>query len=128
MNDNSNLTTASKRKRGAGIVAPVLITALGVGQLLSNQGVIPGVAWPWILSLAVVGVLLVVIDGVNKLSFVVAPTLVTASLMSFLRQTAQISLETEIPVLLIIVGVTWTASRLLPWPLPPWILTAKERV
>jgi hypothetical protein len=43
-------------------------------------------------------------------------------LLSFLRQTAWINIDTEIPVLAIVVGALWTAAHLLPLPLPSWLI------
>jgi hypothetical protein len=121
MSENASQTIGERKRRGLRVAAPVLITTLGVGQLLTVRGVIPGVTWPWVLSLAVVGALMIALEGINKLSVVVGPALIAAALLSFLRQTARISLETEMPVLLIIVGLLWTAAHLLPLPLPSWI-------
>jgi len=120
-NRSVNPAGVDPKKRMAWIAAPVLITTLGTGQLLTVHGVIPGVEWAWVLLLAMVGGLLLVIDGFNKLSTVVGPTLIAAALLSFLRQTARISIASEIPSLLIVVGLFWTASHLLPLPLPAWI-------
>src|SRR5579862_5142279 len=120
-NESGNRVGTNRQKKTAWLAAPVLITTLGTGQLLTVHGVIPGVEWAWVLPLAMVGGLLLVIDGFNKLSTVVGPTLISAALLSYLRQTARISVATEIPTLLIVVGLFWTASHLLPLPLPAWV-------
>jgi hypothetical protein len=39
-----------------------------------------------------------------------------------IRQTGWIAIDTEIPVLTMIVGSLWTAAYLLPVPLPAWIV------
>jgi hypothetical protein len=107
-----------KRSR---IVAPILITAVGVGWLLTVHHVLPGVQWAWVLVLAVLGALVLFL-GIDKVSIVVGPSLITASLLSTLRQSGWITVDTEIPVLTIVVGALWTAASLLPLAAPSWFL------
>ena len=84
----------------AQLVIPVLIIAVGVGWLLTAQGYAPGVNWIWILGLGVVGILTFVLSkGFDKVSVVLGPFFLLASLLSVLRQTGRLSLDIEMPVL-----------------------------
>jgi hypothetical protein len=109
----------------AQLVIPVLIIAVGVGWLLTARGFAPGVNWIWILGLGVVGILTFVLSkGFDKVSVVVGPFFLLASLLSVLRQTDRLSLDTEMPVLVISVGVLLLvaqspAIRKPGWYVPP---------
>jgi hypothetical protein len=122
MNASSGQTDRTKTRR-ASVIAPLLLTAVGAGWLLTTQGVIPGVQWAWVLVLAVLGALVLLINGVDKVSIVIGPSLMAGALLSILRQTGRINIDTEIPVLAIVVGALWTVSHWLPLPLPSWFLT-----
>src|SRR6516164_5824554 len=107
----------------APLVIPVLIIALGVGWLLTVQGFAPGVNWIWILGLGVVGILTFVFSkGIDKFSVVLGPFFLLASLLSILRQTGHVSLDIELPVLVISVGVLLLAAQLPAIPKPDWYL------
>ena len=120
MKDDYHPTAKAKLKRRGSILAPVLIMTVGIGWLLTTRGVIPGVQWVWVLVLAVLGAFILFL-GIDKVSIAVGPSLMTAALLSILRQTGWIAIDTEIPVLTIVVGALWTAAYLLPVPLPAWI-------
>jgi hypothetical protein len=122
MSDARNQTGSQKGTRSGKIAAPILITAVGVGWLLTAQGLIPGVKWAWVLGLAALGAVLLSIEGVNKFSFVVGPSLILGGFLSILRQAGFVGVETEVPVLTITIGVLWTLATLLLLPLPPWLL------
>ena len=107
----------------APLVIPVLIIALGVGWLLTAQGFAPGVNWIWILGLGVVGILTFVLSkGLDKVSVVLGPFFLLASLLSILRQTGNVSLDIEVPVLVISVGVLLLVAQLPAIPKPDWYL------
>jgi hypothetical protein len=125
MNESSSALAGGTLKRSR-IVAPILITAVGVGWLLTAHGVLPGVQWAWVLGLAVLGALVLFL-GIDKASIVVGPTLITASVLSMLRQSGWITVDTEIPVLTIVVGALWTAASLLPLAAPSWFLEDPHR-
>ncbi|HEX4073486.1 MAG TPA: hypothetical protein VHX68_20055 [Planctomycetaceae bacterium] len=102
-------------------MAPLLITTIGTGWLLTVHHVLPGVEWAWVLLLAMLGALVLFLS-VDKVSIVVGPSLMIGSGLSILRQTGWISVDTEIPLLTIVVGSLWTAAHLLPLAAPSWIL------
>lgn len=108
--------------RKSSIAAPILIITVGAGWLLTTQDVIPGVNWVWVLGLAVVGVLILVAGGLDKVTAVVGPFLIIATLFSLLRQTGRISIDTEVPSLVIAAGVLMLVARLLPLPAPKWLI------
>ena len=75
------------------IVVPILIITVGLGWLLTVQGVMPGVDWVWTLGLAVIGVLALVVRGIDKRSVVIGPFCLTASMLSVLRQRQLVSVS-----------------------------------
>lgn len=81
-----------------------------------------GVDWIWTLSLAIVGFLAFVVGGFDKVTAVVGPFLILASCLSLLRQTGRLSLDVEIPILVILAGVLALIARLPAIPVPKWIL------
>jgi hypothetical protein len=121
MDRNYNSVSRTEWKRRMRFLAPILITTVGTGWLLTVRGVIPGVQWVWVLVLAVLGAFLLCVN-VNKVSVAVGPSLMAAAALSMLRQTRWIAINTEVPLLTMIVGSLWTAAYLLPVPLPAWII------
>ena len=100
------------------LVVPILFIARGAAWLLNVLGVVPGVDWVWTGGLAVVGILTLVVGGLNKLTVVVGPFLLTASVCSVLRQTGQLSVDKEIPILTMVLGCLLLAVQFLPLPRP----------
>jgi hypothetical protein len=96
------------------IFVSFLVIALGTAWLLNAQGVLPGVNWIWTGGLGFVGLMVLVLGGVNKLTIVVGPWLLLASVMSVLRQTGRLSIDHEVPVLVITLGVLMLLSSLAP--------------
>ncbi len=103
------------------LIIPILIMTVGTGWLLTTRQVIPGVDWIWILGLAVIGILTLVVGGVNKLTTVLGPFLIVSSFFAVLRQTGRIDVDTEIPCLVILLGALMFAAHLLPIPAPAWL-------
>jgi hypothetical protein len=104
------------------VVIPILIIAVGVGWLLTARGVAPGINWVWTLSLGVIGILTFVLSGLDKVSVVVGPFFLLASVLSVLRQTENLSLELEIPLLVIAIGVLLLGAQLPVIPKPGWFV------
>ncbi len=86
-------------------IVPILIIVIGTGWLLNVQGIIPRMDWIWTGALAASGVLLLAVGGIDKLTAVVGPFLMVSSVCSILRQMGKLSIEKEIPVLTIVLGV-----------------------
>jgi len=104
------------------LVVPILIIIVGIGWLLTAQGVAPGINWVWTLALGVVGILTFVVSGFDKFSVVFGPFFLAASLLSVLRQGGHLSLDVEVPVLVITVGVLLLVARLPAIPTPAWFV------
>lgn len=103
------------------ITGSVLTIALGGAWLLNTLNVIPGVDWIWTSLLGVTGVLVIVLGGVNKMTFVVGPFLLITSVFSVLRQTGRFETNLEVPTLVIILGVLMLGATILPIPSPHWL-------
>lgn len=103
------------------LAAPILIIALGVGWLLTTRNVVPGVNWIWTIGLGVTG-LLMLTASFDKVTFVIGSFLMAATVFSILRQTGRLDVNTEVPSLVIVFGVLILAAKVLPIPLPQWLV------
>lgn len=103
------------------LLIPILLITVGVGWLLSTLGVAPGIDWVWTLGLAVIGLLMFVMGGFNKVTVVIGPFFIVTSCLSILRQTGRLSLDVEIPILVIIAGVLLLVARKRSIPAPDWL-------
>ena len=112
---------ALTRGSGAGIVVPCLIMTIVVGWLLTVKGVVPGVDWVWVLGLGIAGSLVLVVGGIDKVTVVVGPFLLMATVFSVLRQTGRLSVDTEVPLLVIAIGGLMLFGHLAPVPPPAWL-------
>ena len=104
----------------APLVIPILIIVVGVGWLLTAQGFGPGINWVWTLGLGVIGILTLVLSGFDKVSVVLGPFFLLSSLLSVLRQTGNLGLDIEVPVLVITIGVLLLVAQLPAIPKPGW--------
>ena len=104
------------------LIVPILLITVGIGWLLTTLGITPGVEWIWTLGLAIVGVLAFLVGGWDKVTAVVGPFFIIASCLSLLRQTGRLTLDTEIPILVIVAGVLLLIARLPAIPVPQWII------
>src|SRR6476646_6026948 len=93
------------QRKSKPILIAVCLIALGTAWLLNNVGVMPGVNWVWTLGLAAVAVVIVGASGVDKVTVVIVPLLILASIGSVLRQTGRISANYEVPSLVIAGGI-----------------------
>ena len=88
------------------IALSIVIITVGVGWLLTSLGFGPGINWIWTLGLGVVGIFAFILSsGLDKVSVILGPFFLISSLLSILRQTGHLTADTEIPVLVIVVGV-----------------------
>jgi hypothetical protein len=101
------------------LAAPILIIALGVGWLLTTRNIVPGVNWVWVVGLGVTGVLILV-GSIDKVTVVIGPFLIAATIFSLMRQTGRMSIDTEVPSLVIAFGTLMLLAKVLPIPLPKW--------
>ena len=102
------------------LATPILIITLGVGWLLTTRNIVPGVNWVWVVGLGVTGVLILV-GSIDKVTVVVGPFLIAAMVFSLLRQTGRMSIDTEVPSLVIVFGTLMLLAKILPIPVPKWI-------
>ena len=101
---------------------PILLITFGAGWLLTTLGFAPGVDWIWTLCIAVVGLVAFVVGGLNKVTVVIGPFCILASCLSLLRQTGRLSLNVEVPILVILAGVLLLVARLPAIPMPEWVV------
>jgi len=111
----------------SGVTSAVAIIALGVAWLLNNVGVLPTVEWVWTLGLAVSGIMIVLMLGLDKVTAVIGPFLVIGSFFSILRQTSKISTNYEVPILVIIFGLFLLITVLAPLKSPSWLFEEQKR-
>ena len=104
------------------LVFPILLITIGAGWLLTTLGITPGIDWVWTLGLAVLGLLSFILGGVDKVTIVVGPFFIVASLLSVLRQTDRLHVNTEVPILVIIAGVLLLIAHLPSIPMPKWVV------
>lgn len=118
---------AGRRTSQGPFVLSILIITVGIGWLLSAQGIGQGIDWIWTLGLGVVGVLTFVLSGgCDKLSVVLGPFFLVSSLLSVLRQTGQLSVNTEMPILVIVVGVLLMVAQSRYVAPPSWFIPFSE--
>lgn len=103
------------------LVLGILLMSVGGGWLLSSLGFIPAVDWAWSMGLAVVGVLAVALSGFDKVSIVVGGFFVLAGVLSVLRQVHVISIDVEVPILVLASGALVLVARSKAVPAPRWI-------
>ena len=118
MNNEQEKTQPAFDKKA--MLIPALIVTVGVGWLLSSLGIAPQIDWIWTGGLAVVGVMTFVICRIDKFSVVIGPFFLAASFMSVLRQMERISLNVEVPCLVIILGVFLGIAQLPAVKVPDW--------
>lgn len=110
---------SSRRKS---LCLPILIILLGTGWLLTAMNVVSGIDWIWILGLAAIGIVTFVVGGLDKTTVVIAPMFLAASVLSVLRQTGRLSMNIEVPILVIVLGVLMLVAHLKVIPAPKWLV------
>ena len=104
------------------LVVSVLTITVGVGWLLTVRGVAPQINWVWTLGMAVSGLLMFCLMGFDKLSWVLGSFFLVSSVVSVLRQMNWMSVDTEVPVMVIVAGVLLLIARSKRVPVPNWFL------
>jgi hypothetical protein len=107
------------------LIAPILVIALGITWLLNILNIMPGVDWIWTVALAAVGVITLLLGGINKLTVVVGPLLMISSVCSLLRQIGTLPIDREVPILTIILGTLMLLVQIIDLPMPE-ALKSKE--
>ncbi len=98
------------------VAISLMVIAVGGAWLLNTMNVIPGVNWVWTAGLAASGILLMMLTGLNKLSVVIGPFLIVASILSLLRQRDILHIDREVPYLVITLGVLMLFSTMSSLP------------
>lgn len=98
------------------VAISLMVIAVGGAWLLNTMNVIPGVNWVWTAGLAASGILLMMLTGLNKLSVVIGPFLIVASILSLLRQRDILPIDREVPYLVITLGVLMLFSTMSSLP------------
>jgi len=109
-----------------GILLSLLIIAIGVAWLLNTLHFIGGVDWIWTILLAAAGIISFAWTKLNKVSFICGSLLLIGSVFSVLRQTGLLSIDVEVPVLVILFGVLFMVAQLPIIPLPQSIVQMRE--
>lgn len=105
----------------SGVAVPVIMIAVGIGWLLSVLGIAPAIDWVWTLALLASGLLVFILGGFDKVTFVAGIGLILCSLLSVLRQTGRLPLNVEMPLLVIAVGALLLVARHPKIPAPKWL-------
>ena len=108
------------------IFLPVLLIIIGTGWLLTTLGIAPQIDWIWTLGLGATGFLTFVIGGFDKMTFVSGLFFIVASFLSIMRQTGRISLNVEVPILVILIGVLLLIAHSPKIPTPPWVMNRPD--
>ena len=109
------------------VVLALLIISVGVGWLLTTLAVAPGINWVLTLSLGMIGVLAFVVSGgIDKVSVIVGPFFLLGSVLSILRQSGVLTIDVEVPICVIMIGVLMLVAQLKAIPLPKWFIPLKE--
>ena len=103
----------SKRQR---FVIPVLVLLVGVGWLMNQADILPGVDWLWSGFLAVLGLGMLTLGRRTRGNVVGGVFLLLSAVASVLRQRGILSVEWEIPILVAGLGVLMILGQLLPLP------------
>ena len=102
------------------LILPLTLIVVGVGWLLTELAVMPGVEWVWTLGLVALGVATLAVCGFDKLTVVVGPFFIAAGGLSVLRQTGQLPFNVEMPILMILLGLLLVIARMPFVPAPKW--------
>jgi hypothetical protein len=107
------------------LLVPILTITLGIGWLLTALDVAPRIDWAWTLGLAVIGLATLALGGIDKVTVVVGPFFLIGSLLSVLRQSGRLTLDVEVPILVITAGVLMLVARSKAVRTPQWLLDEK---
>ena len=67
-----------------------------------------------------------VIGGIDKLTVVIGPFFTIASCLSLMRQTNRLTLNIEVPILVIVAGLLMLVARLPSVPAPQWLAEQRQ--
>lgn len=103
-----------------GIITAIVVILAGTGWLLNTLGYMPrNVDWIWVGLLGMAGALSLV-RGLDRVSVITGPFLLLSCGLSILRQTGNLKLDVELPILVIAGGVLLLLACALPLKSPSW--------
>ena len=108
------------------LIAALLLIIVGSGWLLNSFQIVPGVNWVWTLGLGLIGAAWLALGGVNKMTAVLGPFLIAASILSYFRQTGRLDQNHELPGLMVLLGLLILVSCSRSIPVPGWFHPARE--
>jgi len=109
------------------LVIPVTITILGLAWLLMTAGVGGGIDWFETAILALVAVVSWLLGGVSKLTVVVVPWFLIASVCSLLNDAGLLAERFAAPVLVVALGGLLLLALFLDVPRPGFMLDKDPR-
>lgn len=109
------------------LVIPVLLITIGAGSLVTALGYAPEIDWVWTLALAITGLLAFIVGGLDKVTVVAGPFFIITSMLSVLRQTERITINVEVPILIMVAGCLLLIARHPSIPSPKWIIEEPKR-
>src|SRR5690242_15860852 len=98
------------------LAIPTLTIALGIAWLLNVQGYFPRIDWLWTIGLAAAGLLTFISMRFDRFSFVLGSFLLICSVFSVLRQTEAITVNQELPLLVVAFGALMLFSQMVAPP------------
>lgn len=102
-------------------IMPLLVTSFGIAWLLKQSEIAPTVDWIWAIFLAVVGILIPLVVGLDKVTVVVGPGFLVACCLTLLRQSETLKPDLEVPILVIAVGGLMIIALLPTIPKAKWL-------
>lgn len=103
------------------LMLAISLIVLGGGWLLNNLQIASDINWIWTLGLGIYGAVIFVLGRINKFTVVVAPFLMTASALSYLRQSGKLDAAYELPGLTLFLGLLILLAHSAKIPPPPWL-------
>ena len=113
-----NQSISSKR---ATMIFPIILLVFGGCLMLQSYAILPKRGDLWSIALALIGVLTFVVGRFNKSTIVIGPFFLIASLLSVLRQHADLAFEREVPLIFMTIGVLMLIARSDAIPDSPWM-------
>ena len=104
----------------------LVLLIVGISWLLVVLNMVPDLQWIWTVGLFLAGTLVMVFLGLDKLTFTIGMFLIVGGVFSILRFQDMISLEIELPVLVICFGSLMALSEMLPLRPPQMGKRTKE--
>lgn len=109
------------------IAAGVTLIVLGSVWLFDALGVLDLFAWLWPLTLALAGVLVVILVGLDKGTAVIAPFLLAWAGLTVAWRQALLPWPVGAAILVILFGLLMLAAPVMPLPRPVWLLGGEPR-